>query len=128
MLYLIYINRSGSDFTGNYVYEFIFTDNLQDVDGDEWGSYPAAGRPSPPESKYIKKVGKLETKLKLDVVQDSSIFSVWDAVDGIIATAWENIEGYDEYPKKRMCFGYGITMDEVEVRLYERDLVLKFTK
>ena len=35
-LFLIYINMVGKDYKGNLLYEFIFSDTLENVDGEEW--------------------------------------------------------------------------------------------
>jgi hypothetical protein len=125
-LFLIYINKVGMDYMGDYIYEFIFSDSIDNIDGDNWDTYPASGRPEPPHVKYIKNVGRLESELNLDVVQESDTFAVWDAVDGVIALAWENVNGYDEYPEVRMCFKFGEPIEEVEEKLYEKDLILKY--
>ena len=125
-LYLIYINYVGKDYKGNYIYEFLFSDTTKKIDGEEWDTFPASGRPQPPHEMYIKHVGKLESQLKLDVVQNSDTFAVWDAIDGVIALAWENINAYDSYPEHRLCFRFGETLKEVEAKLYEKDLILKY--
>ena len=125
-LFLIYINMVGKDYKGNLLYEFIFSDTLENVDGEEWDTYPASGRPEPPNDNFIKKVGRLESELKLDVIQNSDTFAVWDAVDGVIALAWENINAYDSYPERRLCFKFGEPIDEVESKLYENDLILQY--
>ena len=78
------------------------------------------------EEKFIKKTGSLTGDLKLDVIQESDSFAMWDAVDGIIAMAWENLEGYDEYPEKRLFFEFGEKIDSVESKLYEKDMVLSY--
>lgn len=125
-LFLIYINMVGKDYRGNLLYEFIFSDTLDNVDGEEWDTYPASGRPEPPNDQFIKKVGRLESEMKLDVIQNSDTFAVWDAVDGVIALAWENINAYDSYPEKRLCFKFGEPIQEVEAKLYENDLILQY--
>ena len=83
-LYLIYINSIGKDWKGNYLYEFLYGDNIAGVDGEEWDSVPASGRPEPPHEEFVKKVGRLTTELKLSLIQESNTFCIWDAVDGII--------------------------------------------
>lgn len=125
-LFLIYINHVGKDYKGNRIYEFIFSDSIENIDGDEWDTFPASGRPEPPHDIYIKSVGKLESELNLDVVQNSDTFAVWDAVDGVIALAWENINSYDSYPEHRLSFRFGETKEDVESKLYERDLILAY--
>lgn len=125
-LFLIYINMVGKDYKGNLLYEFIFSDTLENVDGEEWDTYPASGRPEPPHDNFIKKVGRLESELKLDVIQNSDTFAVWDAVDGVIALAWENINAYESYPEKRLCFKFGEPIKDVADKLYENDLILEY--
>ena len=127
-LFLIYVNRVGKDYKGDFIYEFIFSDTNKNIDGDDWDTFPASGRPSPPHDNFIKKVGRLESELNLDVIQDSDTFAVWDAIDGVIALAWENINAYDSYPEKRLCFKFGETSESVEAKLYENDLILQFKK
>jgi hypothetical protein len=127
-LFLIYVNRVGKDYKGNFIYEFIFSDTTKGIDGDDWDTFPASGRPSAPHDHYIKKVGRLESELNLDVIQDSDTFAVWDAIDGVIALSWENINAYDAYPEKRLCFKFGEDAESVESKLYEKDLILQYKK
>jgi len=127
-MYLVYINKIGQNWKGNYIYEFLFSNALEDIDGDGWDSYPSSGNPEPPKNKFIKKSGNLTTTLKLDLVQESDSFAMWDAVDGIIALGWENMEGYDEYPEKRLFFTFGEPINSVEDKLYEKDLIIKYEK
>ena len=122
---LIYVNGLGSDYKGQNLYEFIFSDDLN-VWGDDWDSKPSNGYPSPPDLHYIKKVGVLRnTHLKLELIQDSDFFSMEDAMDDVIALSWE-IENEDN--QKRMVFRFGISEQEIKDKLYERDLVLEFEK
>ena len=125
-LFLIYVNKIGKDYKENYLYEFIFSDATKNIDGDDWDTFPASGRPSAPHDHFIKKVGRLESEIKFDVVQDSDTFAVWDAVDEVIALAWENINAYDSYPEKRICFKFGEALTDVEDKLYEKDLILNY--
>jgi hypothetical protein len=128
-LYLIFINIVGRDWKGVNLYEFIFSDTIEDIDGEEWDSIPAAGRPSSPHEDHVKKVGRLTTEeFKLHVIQNSDSFSVWDAIDGVVALGWEDMDSYDEYPEKRMAFHFGDTIKDVEDMLYEHDLILEYKK
>lgn len=127
-LYLIFINEMGKNWKGDYVYEFIFSNTLEGVDGPDWDEYPASGLPQPPDIDFIKKVGTLESDIKLELIQNSDTFAVWDAVDGIVAIAWEDISDYDEYPDARMGFHYGEKITDIEDRLYGiKDLTLNYT-
>ena len=123
MSYLTYVNGLGPNYKGDNLYEFIFSDSV-DVWGDSWESKPSNGYPSPPELKYIKKVGVLRnTDLKLELTQNSDFFCIIDAMDDIIALAWETeeLEG-----QKRMVFRFGSTEQDIKDKLYERDLILEF--
>jgi hypothetical protein len=126
-LYLIYINVIGKDWKGVNLYEFIFSESTEDIDGDEWDAIPAAGRPSAPYEEHVQRVGRLTTdEFKLHVIQESDSFSVWDSVDGVVALAWENMDDYDEYPENRLAFHFGEDIKSVEDKLYEQDLILEY--
>jgi hypothetical protein len=125
MSYLIYVNGLGPNYKGDNLYEFIFSDSL-DVWGEAWDNRPSNGYPQPPDLKYIKKVGVLrDTDVKLELIQNSDFFSVMDAMDDIIALAWET---EDDTNQKRMVFRFGVPEQEIKDKLYERDLVLEFEK
>jgi hypothetical protein len=125
---LIYINKIGQDWKGSYIYEFLFSDaNLTDIDGEGWDSYPSSGNPEAPED-FVKETGLLKCGMRLDLVQESDSFAMWDAVDGVIAMAWENMEGYDEYPDSRLHFAFGEEKKSVEDKLYEKDMILNYDK
>lgn len=125
-LFLVYINYIGEDYLENNLYEFIFSDQTENVDGDDWDRYPASHHPTPPKHTCIKNVGRLETNLKMDLIQQSDSFSVWDAIDGVVAIGWENLNDYDVYPEKRLVFKFGESKTSVESKLYERDMILTY--
>ena len=122
---LIYVNGLGPNYRGDNLYEFIFSDSL-DVWGDSWDNKPSNGYPGPPELQYIKKVGVLRnTDVKLELIQNSDFFSMEDAIDDVVALAWET----DEYENhKRMVFRFGMSEQQIKDKLYERDLILEFEK
>ena len=122
---LIYVNGLGPNYKGDNLYEFIFSDSL-DVWGESWENKPSNGYPEPPELKYIKKVGVLRnTDIKLELIQNSDFFCMIDAIDDVVALAWEHDE---ENGQKRMVFRFGMTEQEIKDKLYERDLILEFEK
>lgn len=127
---LIYVNELGPNYKGDNIYEFIFSD-VEEVWGDEWDAEPASGRPSPPNIEYIKKVGVLRNSdIELELVQNSDFFSVYDAVEDVIALGWEKSDSEhvidDNYT--RLVFRYGDTVKSVEDKLYERDIILSYEK
>jgi len=127
---LVYVNELGPNFKGDNIYEFIFSD-LDDVWGEDWDSEPALGKPLPPDIHYIKKVGVLKnSNISLELIQESDYFGVIDAIDGVISLAWEKSDSDDLVISKykRLVFQYGETVEDVENKLYERDIVLKWEK
>ena len=126
MSYLIFVNGLGPNYKGDNLYEFIFSDDVEDVWGESWENKPSNGYPLPPELKYIKKVGVLRnTDVKLDLIQNSDFFCMIDAIDDVVALAWEPDEVMG---KKRLVFRFGQSEQEIKDKLYERDLILEFEK
>lgn len=127
-LSLIFVNRLGDNWKKQNVYEFIFSDhtNLEEVDGENWDLYPSEGKAMPPNEEFVTKIGNLETSVELSLVQESDTFSIWDAIDGVVALAWEDLADYNYYPDPRYCFRFGDNIQNVEDILYERDEVLHF--
>lgn len=128
--YLIYINKVGVNYKGKHVYEFIFSkeEDITKIDGENWDTFPASGRPEPPIEDIISSVGVLTSDIKLDLVQNSDTFAVWDAIDGVIPLGYENIDDYDSYPATRLHFHFKISLQEVKDNLYSKDLALNFNQ
>jgi len=127
---LIYVNELGPNYKGDNIYEFIFSD-VEEVWGEDWDAEPASGKPLPPNIEYIKKVGVLRNSdIELELVQNSDFFSVYDAVEDVIALGWEksDSEFVVDSNYKRLVFRYGDTVKSVEDKLYERDIVLSYEK
>ena len=123
---LIYVNEIGSDYKGQRQYEFIFSEEY-DVWGEEWDKKPAHGAPQPPELPYVKNVGILKNyNITLELVQNSDYFAVTDAMEDVIALAWETDESCEN--EKRLVFKFGDSEQTIKDKLYERDLLLHFDK
>ena len=130
MSYLIFVNELGTNYKGDNIYEFIFSDDLEGVWGDSWESKPSNGYPLPPDLEHIKKVGVLKNDMiTMSVVQNSDYFSMVDAIDGVIALGWENETETTNFELvKRLVFNFGQAEESVKDKLYERDFVLEFEK
>lgn len=125
MSYLVFVNGLGPNYKGDNIYEFIFSETLE-VWGESWESKPSNSYPSPPNLNYIKKVGVLKnTDIKLELIQNSDYFSMVDAIDDVVALAWETDEGLN---KKRLVFRFGENEQMIKDKLYENDLILEFEK
>ena len=129
-MFLVFVNELGPNYRGDNIYEFIFSDEVKDVWGDMWDSKPSNGYPGPPEIKFIKNVGILKNdKISLSVIQKSDYFSMIDAIDDVVALAWENESDNVNFNLvKRLVFRYGDSEDVIKNKLYERDIVLEFEK
>ena len=103
VVYIIYV---GKDIDDKNIYQFILSNNPDDVFSEGWGE---------------------KTDMMLDLAQDNSCFSMQDARDNIVALAYENIDNYEEYPEEgRIVIHFGESIDEVEKKLAKRNLFLKF--
>lgn len=130
MMYLIFVNELGPNYKGDNIYEFIFSDGIDNVWGEMWESKPANGYPLPPDLEHIKKVGVLKNdKVSLSVIQKSDYFSMMDSVDDVIAMAWENESDLINFDLvKRLVFRFGESEESVKNKLYARDIVLEYEK
>jgi len=125
-LYLIFVNKIGSDVYGKSLYEFVFSNGIKNINGENWDSYPAGGNPQPPHAKFIDDVGSVKTgKLELDVIQESGFFGMSDAIDGVIALSWEIPNEYDDDDEKRLIFHFGELEGSVMDKLYAKDIMLE---
>jgi hypothetical protein len=121
---LIYVNEIGSDYKGQKQYEFIFSDSSE-IDIDEWFVIPssATSKTKSPDIEYVKLVGLLKnTDLDLELIQNSDYFGVIDAVDGVIALAWEKFD--IEVEVSRLTFKFGESMENVTKKLKQRSYIL----
>jgi hypothetical protein len=121
---LIYVNEIGSDYNGQKQYEFIFSDSSE-IDIDEWFVIPASAtaKTKSPDIEYVKLVGLLKnTDLDLELIQNSDYFGVIDAVDGVIALAWEKFD--IEVEVGRLTFKFGESLENVTKKLKQRSYIL----
>ena len=125
-LYLCFIRLIGEENDGFYRYEFIFTDNIDEVFGEDFNQKPAClVNDLMVNDEYVTEIHIVRTKIKLDLIQNSCCFSVSDAYDGIISIAWQNIDDMDEFPEDgRIFFKFGETINEVEEKLAIKNILL----
>jgi hypothetical protein len=129
-LKLMYVLKVGENYFGENIYEFLFSKDVTNVKAEEWGwtEMPAKEFSNPPDKGCINGLYELKTEsTSLEVLHDSEQFTYLDGCDKVIAIAWEEIteaneELLDEIP--RMVFHYGDTFNDVESKLYSRDLRL----
>lgn len=126
-LKVIYIVRVGEDTEGNRIFHFLCTKNIENVWAEEWGEKPACNCHflQPDESNY-ETVLELKSDIDFILGQENCCCSYQDVCDGCVAMAYEDIDGYDEYPEIRLIFHYGESLDDIEQELAKRDLTLHY--
>jgi hypothetical protein len=131
-LKLIYINKIGTNYKGEHMFEFLFSDRTDHDWEEEWYESSVVTDTSeltPPPS-FIKEVGFLQTdELDLELVQESGVFQVYNAVEGIIALGWEKWDEDEEIDDEieRLVFKFGDHKTEVEAKLLTLDIELDYT-
>lgn len=121
---LIYVNVIGKNSGNEFVYEFYFSN-----EPDLFWMIDADIKPASicnlgvPDKQMYDTIKTITTNIVLNVSQKNSCFSMQDCKDGIIPVAWENIDGYDEYPENgRIVLPFGFSMEDVEIKLNSRGL------
>ena len=125
-VFLGFIKLIGEETDGYYRYEFIFTDNPDEFWGENF-EYKPAGLVNDllPSEEYITEVHTVKTKLKFDLIQNNMCFGLQDAMDGIVAIAFENIDEYESYPEEgRLFFMFGESYDDVERKLAMKRILM----
>jgi hypothetical protein len=130
-LYLIYIHLVGYTHKNIGIYEFIFSENPNFVEYEEWGwsEVPPKEFAMPPVEGYYKKIVRFEFgRFKFKLLSEmTNFFKYLDGYDKIIAIGWEdeedNLELESEInPVKRLVFHYGDTFEDIVNKMYERDI------
>jgi len=124
--YLCFIRLVGEEADGLYRYEFIFTDNPDELWGENWEYKPCClVNDLSPSEEYITEVRVVKTKIKFDLIQDNCCFGMQDCLDGIVALAFENIDAYEEYPENgRLVFMFGDSEEDVEKNLAAKNILI----
>lgn len=123
---LCFVRSIGHDVDGNNLYELFFTEESDTFWGDGFEYMPASlvNELIPNEGSYSV-VKEIKTNLKLSLATESCCHSMQDCIDGIIALAYEDISGYDEFPDEgRLVLHFGDDYRDVEIKLIERGIRL----
>jgi hypothetical protein len=105
----------------NFVYEFTFTNNIDDCSGKGWNIHPLYKFAELPNKEFITKSVKVEMNIDLifPIDDDDSDtfykFTYYEVCDKIIALCWENSD-----VAERLVYHYGIDYDNFIKKLDER--------
>jgi hypothetical protein len=64
--------------------------------------------------------------MDLELVQESGVFDIYNAVEKIIALGWEKLDDESDLDMERTVFHFGDEMEIVEAKLMEHDLILDY--
>lgn len=124
---LCFIKYIGEDINGEKEYELLFTDKIDEFWGDNFEYMPSClCNELIPFNNSYNLVKKIKTNIKLSLIQNSCCFSFQDAIDGIVAIAFEDISEYEEYPQQgRLIFNFGDDYDNVMDELNKREIFIE---
>ena len=125
-VYLCFIRLIGEENDGYYRYEFIFTNDVDNVWGENFDQKPACLVNNLMVSEeYVYEIHVVKMKIKLDLIQNNCCFSVSDCYDGCVSLAWQNLDNETEYPEDgRIFFKFGETLEEVENKLAIKNVIM----
>lgn len=125
-LKLCFIRLVGEESGNEFRYEFIFTNDIDEVWGEEFSQKPAClVNNLIPEEKYMDEIHIVKTKIKLELIQNNCCFSISDCYDGVVAMAWECLDEYEDYPEDgRLFFYFGETIEEVKDKLAVKNILM----
>lgn len=125
-IYLCFIRLIGEENDGYYRYEFIFTNDVDNVWGENFDQKPACLVNNLMVSEeYVYEIHVVKMKIKLDLIQNNCCFSVSDCYDGCVSLAWQNLDNETEYPEDgRIFFKFGETLEEVENKLAIKNVIM----
>ena len=116
--HLCLVNFVGSEEDGRYRYEFVFTEDVENVFGENFEYKPSCMvNDLNVGDEFISQVLVARTKNKINLIQDNCCFSISDAYDGILAIAWSECEN------GAMVLNFGDDIAAVEGKLADNNII-----
>lgn len=124
---LVYIKPVCKNSDGTYRYDFYFSETPENVWGQDWDiSNPLSCDDTEPEKTTYSEIKHIDSPYKLKTAEEMSCLSMENAIYGIIALGWIDIETLEEYPEHgRMVFHFNDSMDKVTELLSAYDIELQ---
>lgn len=131
--YLIGIHKVGKLSNNEYLYEFLFSDDPDNITDDTWDDVPAHEYAELPDENVITQKETLKTSVELITITEQRVddfaekfmgFCYNDAFLGIVALCFENTKEYDENVPvfNRLVFNYAESYSNVISKLKVRNL------
>lgn len=111
---LVYIHNLGLNSESKYHYNFYFIPKDLKLCNENWMSDIAGLFNDIYIPDKSTKIYSLITSIPLGLITDNLCLGMKNAIDGVVALAWEDISDYEEYPEEgRLILYYGLSFDEV---------------
>ncbi len=108
-----------------YEYDFIFSDTPENVWGPDWDfEVPSICPEIDPEPSTYTNIVRVKSDNKFCVAQEQSCYPMAYCTDKILALAWLDIEGLDEYPAYRVIFHFNDDFITVQNKLSKIDIFI----
>jgi len=127
MQYLVYVNKVGINSDNNFTYEFYFSEEPEMAWSIDWDVKPSySANLGVLEERNYDSIETLKTEIIFGISNKSTCFSMQDVKDQVVSLCHEDISGYEEYPEQgRLVFPFGISKQDVEIKLAKRDLAFE---
>ena len=108
-----------------YEYDFIFSDTPENVWGPDWDfEVPSICPEIDPEPSTYTNIIRVKSDNKFCVEQEQSCYPMAYCTDKILALAWLDIEGLEEYPAYRVIFHFNDYFITVQNKLSKIDIFI----
>lgn len=108
-----------------YEYDFIFSDTPENVWGPDWDfEVPSICPEIDPEPSTYTNIIRVKSDNKFCVAQEQSCYPMAYCTDKILALAWLDIEGLEEYPAYRAIFHFNDDFTTVQNKLSKIDIFI----
>ena len=123
---LYFIRLIGIEDNDFYRYEFFFADNANASLVENYDYKPCClNKNVKPIVDETTVIYTIKTRIKLSFIQDSCCMSYKNAIDQVVAIAWESLDGYDEYPQDgRLVFHFGEEKEDIERKLALKNILM----
>ena len=124
---LVFVKPVCNNNDGTYEYDFYYSTTPDIVYGLDWNENNPSSVDADdliPEKTTYNEIERMKTKLPFNVIQENSCYSMEYAMNGIVALAWINIDGLEDYPEDGRCvlmFGMGKDRVKSMIKSYLAD-------
>lgn len=121
-LLLGFIKYVGDEDNGYHIYEFIFTDNIDEFWGENFEYSPCCMiNDLVPNEEYITETKIVKSPFEMNLIQDSCCFGFQDCADGICSIGY----AYDDSDNLFLNFKFGDDIISTEEQLAHKGIIFE---